>query len=203
MDILDGVGSTEMLHIYLSNRAGNVEYGTCGFPVPGYEVRIVDDDLNPADKGESGEMLVRGPTSALFYWNNRERTASTFLGDWLRTGDKFHQREDGRFVYEGRCDDMLKVGGLYVSPFEVESALIGHAAVLEAAVIGRQDADGLVKPCAYVVLKSGTQATAKDLQEHVKSLLAPYKYPRWVNICDDLPKTPTGKLQRFRLRAMT
>ena len=199
-DILDGIGSTEMLHIYISNRCNDVCYGTTGFPVPGYEVKILDDAGVPVTAGESGELYVRGPTSALLYWNNRARSCSTFLGDWMRTGDKFRQREDGRYVYEGRADDMLKVSGLYVSPAEVEAALIAHDAVLEAAVVAKEDAEGLVKPCAFVVLKSGCSVAAPELQQHVKNRLAPYKYPRWIEFVSALPKTATGKIQRFKLR---
>jgi benzoate-CoA ligase len=200
VDILDGIGSTEMLHIYISNRRDDVRYGTTGLPVPGYDVRLADDAGMPVQAGEAGELYVRGPTSALLYWNNRARSCSTFLGDWMRTGDKFRQREDGRYVYEGRADDMLKVSGLYVSPAEVESALIAHEAVLEAAVVAREDAEGLVKPCAFVVLKAGGHVDVPELQQHVKSRLAPYKYPRWIEFVTALPKTATGKIQRFKLR---
>ena len=200
VDILDGIGSTEMLHIYMSNRSGNVCYGTTGRPVPGYEVRIVNEEGQSVPPGEAGELHVRGPSGALFYWNNRARSRSTFLGEWLRTGDKFVQRADGSFVFEGRSDDMIKVGGLYVSPVEVEAALIRHDAVLEAAVVARRDAHGLSKPGAYVVLKPGRLVSVQELQEHVKSYLAPYKYPRWVEILAELPKTATGKIQRFKLR---
>ena len=204
VDILDGIGSTEMLHIFLSNRPGDVRYGTTGLPVPGYEVRLVDDEGRPVPRGEAGELQVSGPTSAALYWNNRARSRSTFLGPWTRSGDKFVERPDGYFVYAGRSDDMLKVSGIYVSPAEVESALISHECVLEAAVIGRQDKDGLIKPMAYVVVKSGvllTEDLIGHLQRHVKTQLAPYKYPRWIEFIDELPKTATGKIQRFKLRA--
>jgi benzoate-CoA ligase len=200
--ILDGIGSTEMLHIFLSNRLDRVAYGTTGRPVPGYEIRLVDDDGRPAALGEIGELHVRGPTRALCYWNNRVRSSSTFLGEWVRTGDKYRQREDGCYVYEGRCDDVFKVSGLYVSPAEVESALVEHDAVLEAAVVAKADAEGLLKPCAFLVLKSGRTVTTRELQEHVKHRLAPYKYPRWIEFVPDLPKTATGKVQRFKLREM-
>lgn len=200
VEIVDGIGSTEMLHVYLSNRPGDVHYGTTGRPVPGYEVRIVDEAGKAVPPGEPGELHVRGSTSALLYWNNRARSCSTFVGEWLRTGDKYRQREDGCYVYEGRLDDMLKVGGLYVSPIDVESALIRHEAVLEAAVVAKEDPEGLVKPCAYVVLKPGAQISVQELQQHVKGLLAPYKYPRWIEFVAELPKTPTGKIQRFMLR---
>jgi benzoate-CoA ligase len=203
IDILDGIGSTEMLHIFISNRPGDVQYGTTGRPVPGYEVRLVDDAGNPVARGEQGELQVAGPTSAIGYWNNPERTRSTFLGPWTRTGDKYVERPDGCFVYAGRSDDMLKVSGIYVSPSEVESALITHESVLEAAVVGREDQDGLVKPIGYIVVKPGViadEALGALLKLHVKSRLAPYKYPRWIEFCDDLPKTATGKIQRFKLR---
>ncbi|MEP6548993.1 MAG: benzoate-CoA ligase family protein [Gammaproteobacteria bacterium] len=203
VDILDGIGSTEMLHIFISNRPGEVQYGTTGRPVPGYGVRLVDDQGNPVARGEQGELQVSGPTSAVGYWNNPERTRSTFLGPWTRTGDKYVERDDGCLVYAGRSDDMLKVSGIYVSPSEVESALISHDSVLEAAVVGREDQDGLVKPIAYVVVKSSVtadEALSSQLKLHVKARLAPYKYPRWIEFCGELPKTATGKIQRFKLR---
>jgi benzoate-CoA ligase len=204
VDILDGLGSTEMLHIFLSNSPDDVHYGTTGRPVPGYTVRLVDDAGEPVPPGAQGEMQVSGPSSAVCYWNNHERSRATFLGPWTRTGDKFVERPDGRFVYAGRSDDMLKVGGIYVSPAEVEAALISHDAVLEAAVVGHEDQDGLIKPKSYVVVKPGVaadEALGMALQQHVKSRLAPYKYPRWIEFLDELPKTATGKIQRFKLRS--
>jgi benzoate-CoA ligase len=204
VEILDGIGSTEMLHIFLSNRPGDVRYGTTGKPVPGYEIRLVGDDGKPAAVGEIGELQVSGPTSAAFYWNQRERSRETFLGLWTRSGDKYVQDAGGYFTYCGRTDDMLKVGGIYVSPFEVEAALMTHETVLEAAVVGDPDEQKLVKPRAYVVVKPGVRsddALAESLQAHVKSRLAPYKYPRWIEFIDELPKTATGKIQRFKLRA--
>lgn len=198
--ILDGIGSTEMLHIFLSNRPGEVCYGTTGRPVPGYDVRIVDEAGSSVPIGISGELHVRGPTSALFYWNDRARSCSTFLGEWVRTGDRYRQRADGCYVYEGRSDDMIKVSGLYVSPAEVEAMLVEHAAVLEAAVVAKANAEGLIKPCAYVVVKLDSAVTAHELQQHVKNRLAPYKYPRWIEFVNELPKTATGKVQRFKLR---
>ena len=204
VDILDGLGSTEMLHIFLSPRADDVRYGTTGKPVPGYDIKLVGDDGLPVKRGEMGELHVRGPTSAIMYWNNREQSRSTFLGEWTRSGDKYLEDEHGYFVYCGRRDDMLKVSGLYVSPFEVEGALQSHAEVLEVAVVAWPDGDGLVKPKAFVVLKAAERASnalAKELQEHVKSKLAPYKYPRWIEFRRELPKTATGKIQRFTLRA--
>ncbi len=202
-EILDGIGSTEMLHIFLSNRPGKVRYGTTGQAVPGYELRIVGDDGHECGPGEIGELQISGPSAALMYWNNRAKTKATFAGEWTRSGDKYTRDADGYFTYGGRSDDMLKVGGIYVSPFEVEACLMTHASVLEAAVIGVADEEGLVKPKAYVVLKAGQQATREDLQAHVKTRLAPYKYPRWIEFVPELPKTATGKIQRFRLRAQS
>jgi benzoate-CoA ligase len=204
IDILDGIGSTEMLHIFLSNRSGEVRYGTTGKPVPGYELRLVDENGKPTPTGEVGELQISGPTSTPFYWNQRERSRSTFLGPWTRSGDKYIEDEQGYFTYCGRGDDMLKVGGIYVAPFEVEAALMSHESVLEAAVIGDADEQKLVKPRAYVVVKPGVRADdalAEALQAHVKARLAPYKYPRWIEFIDELPKTATGKIQRFKLRA--
>ncbi len=202
-EILDGVGSTEMLHIFLSNRPGNVHYGTSGTPVPGYSARLVDENDQPVPQGEVGELLISGPTAADGYWNQRAKSLHTFMGPWTRTGDKYYQDAQGIFHYCGRSDDMLKVSGNWVSPFEVESTLIEHDAVLEAAVISHEDADRLVKPKAYVVLKDGFQpsdALCDELQQFVKSRVAPWKYPRWIEFIDALPKTATGKVQRFRLR---
>ncbi|HZY18360.1 MAG TPA: benzoate-CoA ligase family protein [Ramlibacter sp.] len=200
-EILDGIGSTEMLHIFLSNRPGAVRYGTTGQAVPGYQLRIVGDDGRECGVGEIGELQISGPSAALMYWNNRTKTKATFAGEWTRSGDKYTRDADGYYTYGGRSDDMLKVGGIYVSPFEVEASLMTHAAVLEAAVIGVADSDQLVKPKAFVVLKAGLQASAADLQQHVKNQLAPYKYPRWIEFVPELPKTATGKIQRFKLRA--
>ena len=200
VEILDGIGSTEMLHIFLSNRPGQVRYGSTGQAVPGYQLRIVDDDGKDCAVGEIGELHISGPTSAIMYWNNRAKTKATFAGDWTKSGDKYTLDADGYYTYGGRSDDMLKVGGIYVSPFEVEACLMTHPAVLEAAVIGVQDADELVKPKAYVVLKSGQNACSDELKAHVKQHLAAYKYPRWVEFVDELPKTATGKIQRFKLR---
>jgi benzoate-CoA ligase len=204
VDILDGIGSTEMLHIFISNRPDRIHYGTLGQPVPGYEAKVVDDNDAAMAVGEIGNLLVRGSTSAKFYWNQHERSRSTFQGHWTRTGDRFVINEQGDYVYAGRADDMLKVGGIYVSPIEVESTLTAHAAVHEVAVVGRADADRLIKPAAYVVLAAGyvaSPALEKELKTFVKSRLAPYKYPRWIEFVPDLPKTATGKIQRFRLRS--
>jgi benzoate-CoA ligase len=203
VEILDGIGSTEMLHIYLSNRPGEVRYGTTGRRIPGYRLRVVGDDDREVPKGEIGDLQICGPSSALCYWNNLEKTHDTFLGEWTRSGDKYVEGEDGFFTYCGRSDDMLKVGGIYVSPFEVEGVLCSHPAVLEVAIVGQQDEDELVKPKAFVVLRPGQTANAQlagELQQHVKNALAPYKYPRWVEFIDALPKTATGKIQRFKLR---
>jgi benzoate-CoA ligase len=205
VEVLDGLGSTEMLHVFLSNRPGDVRYGSSGRPVPGYNLRILDDAGQPVPPGEIGELQVEGPTAAQGYWNNRAKSRATFQGPWTKSGDKYRiDPADGRFIYSGRTDDMLKVGGIYVSPIEVESALITHEAVMEAAVVGREDADRLVKPMAYIVLKPGRQGSerlAEELRDHVKSHLAPYKFPRWVEFLEELPKTATGKIQRFKLRA--
>jgi benzoate-CoA ligase len=203
VDILDGIGSTEMLHIFLSNRPSELRYGTTGRPIPGYELKIVDDEGRPVRRGEIGDLLVSGPTSAAYYWNNRARCRATFIGAWTRTGDKYFEDEDGYFVYCGRSDDMMKVSGMYVSPAEVEAALVAHENVLEAAVVGAPDKDGLIKPKAYVVVKPGIRADeelAGVLDGHARSLLAPFKCPRWFAFLDDLPKTATGKIQRFKLR---
>jgi 4-hydroxybenzoate-CoA ligase/benzoate-CoA ligase len=203
VDILDGLGSTEMLHIFLSLHPGDVKYGTSGKPVRGYEVAIVDDDDRPVRAGVLGELKVRGPSSAVAYWNNREKSLATFRGAWTFTGDKYVQDTDGYYVYCGRSDDMIKAGGIWVSPAEVEAALSAHERVLEAAVVGHEDDHGLVKPKAFVVLKpgnAGSPALAGELQAFVKSRLAPYKYPRWVEFVETLPKTATGKIQRFKLR---
>ncbi len=205
VEILDGIGSTEMLHIFISNRPGEVRYGTTGKPVPGYEVRLIDDQGSAVTKpGELGELQINGPSAAIMYWNQRERTKNTFQGPWTRSGDKYSFDHDGYYTYGGRSDDMLKVSGIYVSPVEVEAALITHDAVLEAAVVGMEDEQKLMKPKAYVVLKPGNTADEKlklALQQHVKARLAPHKYPRWIEFLGELPKTATGKIQRFKLRA--
>jgi benzoate-CoA ligase family protein len=199
-DILDGIGSTEMLHMFLSNKPGDVRYGTTGKPVAGYDVALRGDDGMPAADGEEGALWVRGPSAAIGYWNNRERSLSTFHGPWTRTGDTYIRTADGYYTYVGRSDDMLKVSGQWVSPFEVESALGAHDAVLEAAVVGHNDVDSLTKPKAFVVLKPGKTVTADELKAFVKERLAPFKYPRWIEFVPELPKTATGKIQRFKLR---
>jgi 4-hydroxybenzoate-CoA ligase len=204
VDILDGIGSTEMLHIFLSNRPDDIRYGTTGKPVPGYDVRILEAGGEVED-GEPGELVVRGPSAAEGYWNQRQKSRHTFRGEWTHTGDTYIRDSDGYYRYCGRSDDMLKVGGIWVSPFEVEEALIGHAAVLEAAVVGHPDAEGLVKPKAFVVLKEGAPrddpaGLTAALQNHVKDAIGVWKYPRWIAFCDTLPKTATGKIQRYKLR---
>jgi len=202
-DILDGIGSTEMLHIFLSNRPKDLRYGTTGKPVPGYDVKLVDESGEPVPDGVEGSLWVRGPSACVAYWNNREKSLATFHGPWTRTGDTYVRDADGYYTYAGRSDDMLKVGGIWVSPFEVESALASHDAVLEAAVVGHADPAGLIKPKAFVVLKdpnAASEGLAAELQTFVKSKLAPYKYPRWIEFVSELPKTATGKIQRFRLR---
>ena len=199
-DIVDGIGSTEMLHIFLSNRPGDVRYGTTGWPVPGYEVELRGEDGKPVPDGELGDLYIQGPSAAMMYWGNREKSRDTFQGGWTKSGDKYVKNADGTYTYSGRTDDMLKVSGIYVSPFEVEATLVQHPAVLEAAVIGVPDAQGLTKTKAFVVLKSGAQASDAELKAFVKDKLAPYKYPRSIEFVADLPKTATGKIQRFKLR---
>jgi benzoate-CoA ligase len=198
--IVDGIGSTEMLHIFISNRPGDVRYGTTGKPVDGYEVELRGDDGRPVPVGEVGDLFIRGPSAALMYWSDRERSRDTFQGGWTRSGDKYSRDADGYYTYAGRSDDMLKVSGVWVSPFEVESTLMQHPAVLEAAVIGSEDQDGLVKTKAFVVVKAGQSTSDAELKAFVKERLAPYKYPRSFEFVDELPKTATGKIQRFRLR---
>jgi benzoate-CoA ligase len=198
--IVDGIGSTEMLHIFMSNRPERVRYGTTGWPVPGYEIELRGDDGQPVPDGEPGDLYIHGPSAAMMYWGNRAKTRDTFQGGWTKSGDKYVRNADGSCTYSGRSDDMLKVSGIYVSPFEVEATLVQHAAVLEAAVIGVVDHDGLTKTKAYVVLKPGAQASEDELKAFVKDKLAPYKYPRQIEFVTDLPKTATGKIQRFKLR---
>jgi benzoate-CoA ligase len=204
VEIIDGIGSTEMLHIFISNRPGDVRYGTSGRPVPGYGIEIRDESGRPIDApGQIGDLYIHGPSSALMYWQDRAKSDSTFQGGWTRSGDKYERDADGYYVYSGRSDDMLKVSGQYVSPFEVEATLVQHPAVLEAALIGLTDDHGLTRPKAYVVLKDpsgGGEAMAEELKQFVKTRLAPHKYPRQIEFIAELPKTATGKIQRFRLR---
>ncbi len=202
-DVLDGIGSTELLQTFLSNRPGDVRYGSTGKPVPGYEARIVDEKGCELPADEIGELIVRGPSAAEGYWNQRAKSQRTFAGEWTHTGDKFRRDGDGYYYYCGRTDDMFKVSGMWVSPFDVEAALTSHEAVLEAAVIGKQDADGLVKPKAFIVLKTGYVADdnlLEKLKTHVKEHAGPWKYPRWIDVRTYLPHTATGKIQRFKLR---
>ena len=201
--ILDGIGSTEALHIFISNTPDDYKAGTSGRMVTGYQSRIVDENGNQVAAGESGQLMIKGDSAAKYYWNNPAKTAQTMVDGWLNTGDTYLQDADGYFVYCGRNDDMLKVGGIWCSPLEIEAKLIEHPKVLEAAVVGREDDHGLVKPEAYVVLKTPDEAgetLEKALLDHCKGGLAPYKYPRWFRFVDELPKTATGKIQRFRLR---
>ena len=203
VDVLDGIGSTEMLHIFVSNRPDDIRYGTSGKPVPGYGAKIVGEDGHECGEDEVGELVVRGHSAADGYWNQRAKSRRTFVGEWTYTGDKYIRDKEGYYHYCGRTDDMFKVSGIWVSPFEVEAALVSHQAVLEAAVIGKQDGDGLVKPKAYVVLKQGFAADEKlfeALRAHVKEKAGAWKYPRWIDVRTDLPKTATGKIQRFKLR---
>ncbi|MCW5633934.1 MAG: benzoate-CoA ligase family protein [Rubrivivax sp.] len=200
VEIIDGIGSTEMLHIFLSNRPGRVRYGTTGWPVPGYEIELRGDGGQPVPDGEPGDLYIHGPSAAMMYWGNRQKTRDTFQGGWTKSGDKYVRNADGSYTYSGRSDDMLKVSGIYVSPFEVEATLVQHPAVLEAAVIGVPDAEGLTKTKAFVVLKPGGEADEAELKAFVKDRLAPYKYPRQIEFVADLPKTATGKIQRFKLR---
>jgi benzoate-CoA ligase len=200
VEIVDGIGSTEMLHIFLSNQPGRVRYGTTGWPVPGYDIELRGDDGQPVPDGETGDLYIRGPSAAMMYWGNRAKTLDTFQGAWTKSGDKYVRNGDGSYTYSGRSDDMLKVSGIYVSPFEVEATLIQHPAVLEAAVIGKEDSEGLTKTKAFVVLKAGAAVTEEALKAFVKERLAPYKYPRFIEFVNELPKTATGKIQRFKLR---
>ncbi len=202
IDIVDGIGSTEMLHIFISNRPSGVRYGTTGWPVSGYDIELRDDEGKSPPDGEPGDLYIRGPSAAMMYWGNRAKTRETFQGGWTKSGDKYIRNTDGTYTYAGRSDDMLKVSGIYVSPFEVEATLVQHPAVLEAAVIGVPDAEGLTKTKAFVVLKPGSSTNDSELKAFVKDRLAPYKYPRIIQYVDELPKTATGKIQRFRLREM-
>lgn len=203
VQILDGIGSTEILHIFISNRPDATRPGSSGLIVPGYEARLLDEEGRPVPDGEIGSLLIKGDSTCALYWNKHEKTKDTLEGHWIRTGDKYLRDTDGYFWYAGRSDDMLKVGGIWVSPVEIENCLVEHAAVQEVAVIGREDGDGLVKPLAYVVLQpghSGTAELAESLKAFVRGKLADYKRPRWVEFVSDLPKTATGKMQRFKLR---
>ena len=205
VEILDGIGSTEILHIFISNRPGEIRPGSSGKLVPGYEAKLLDDDGAVVPRGEIGNLLIKGNSTCAYYWNKRDRTRQTILGEWIVTGDKYYQDEDGFFWYGGRSDDMLKVGGIWVSPVEIENTLIDHPAVLEAAVVGREDQDGLIKPLAYVVAAAGHEPSdtlAEELKGFVRARIAEYKRPRWIEFVPELPKTATGKTQRFKLRQL-
>jgi benzoate-CoA ligase family protein len=203
IDILDGIGSTEALHMFIANRPGAIRPGSSGVIVPGYEARVLDENGAAVSTGEIGNLWVSGDSVCAGYWNQPEKTQQTIEGRWLRTGDKYLCDGDGYFWYQGRSDDMLKVGGLWVSPVEVENALIEHPAVRECGVVGVEDRDRLVKPAAFVVLRDGFAAgpeLATELQNCVRGKLADYKRPRWIRFLPELPKTATGKIQRFKLR---
>jgi len=203
VEILDGIGTTETLHMFLSNAPGAIRPGSSGVPVPGYEAMIVDDEGRPVATGDTGNLRVKGDSTMAYYWNQHEKTKQTLHGPWIQTGDKYYRDQDGYYWYCGRSDDMLKVGGIWVSPIEVEATLVAHPAVLEAAVVGHEDADALVKPKAFVVLaepSAASAALAGELREHVKTRIAHYKAPRWVEFVSALPRTATGKVQRYKLR---
>lgn len=206
LDIVNGVGSTEMGHLFLTNLPDAVEYGTSGVAVDGYRLRLVDDQGADVADDEVGELLVNGGTAAAGYWNQREKSRATFVGDWVHTGDKYRRRADGVYTYCGRTNDIFKVSGIWVSPFEIEDALLSHAKIVEAAVIPEEDVDGLVKPKAFIVLASppaeGTGPLFEELKDHVKRAIGPWKYPRWIEVIDKLPRTSSGKLQRYLLREM-
>jgi benzoate-CoA ligase len=203
IEILDGIGSTEALHIFCSNARGQLRPGSSGRPVPGYELKIVDNEGMEVPQGEGGSLMVKGESNFAYYWNKHQKTRETIVGEWICTGDKYYQDEDGYYWYMGRSDDMIKVGGIWVSPTEVENALLEHPSVFEAAVIGVADRDQLVKPKAFIVLKAGydpSSELASEIQNSTKTQIAPYKYPRWIQFVAELPKTSTGKIQRFKIR---
>jgi benzoate-CoA ligase len=203
VEVLDGIGTTEILHVFLSNRPGRARPGSTGLPVPGYEAAVVDDEGRPLPAGEVGNLRVKGESIMAYYWNQPGKTRQCLIGPWIQTGDKYYRDAEGYFWYCGRADDMLKVGGIWVSPIEVEGALVAHPAVLEAAVVGQEDADRLVKPKAHVVLRDGFDPSPEleaDIKGFVKDRIASYKYPRWIEFVRELPKTATGKIQRFKLR---
>jgi 4-hydroxybenzoate-CoA ligase len=204
IDILDGLGSTEMGHIFLSNRPGEIKPGSTGKCVPGYVLKLVDDEGNEVAQGETGTLMVKGESAAQMYWRKRDKSRKTMVGEWINTGDKYYVDKEGYYWCAGRSDDMLKVGGIWVSPIEVENCLMEHPAVLEVAVVGQEDSKGLIKPKAYVILRDGFQPSdnlAAELKKWVLERLAKYKYPRWIEFINELPKSPTGKIQRFRLRS--
>jgi benzoate-CoA ligase family protein len=203
LEILDGIGSTEICHIFTSNRPGAVRPGSSGLPVPGYALRVVDEAGADAADGQIGDLLVSGDSTMALYWNKPEATKRTLEGDWIRTGDKYRRDRDGFFWHAGRSDDMLKVSGIWVSPVEVESALVGHPEVLECAVVGREDSDGLTKAHAFVALRPGAapgESLVETLRVFARERLEAHKCPRWFTFVPELPKTATGKVQRFLLR---
>ncbi|MDE3112972.1 MAG: benzoate-CoA ligase family protein [Chloroflexota bacterium] len=203
LEILDGIGSTEMLHIFISNFPGRARGGVSGSVVPGYGARIVDEEGRPVPAGGTGDLHVSGDSAFAYYWNKHDKTKRTIQGEWVVTGDRYHQDAEGAFVYEGRSDDMLKCSGLWVSPAEVEAVLMEHPSVLECGVVGAKDQDELTKPKAFVILKQGAEASdalGEELKAFVKGKIAPFKYPRWIEFTSELPKTATGKIQRYKLR---
>ncbi|HEY6960076.1 MAG TPA: AMP-binding protein, partial [Candidatus Limnocylindria bacterium] len=201
IEILDGIGSTEIGYICISNMPGRVRPGTSGQVIPGYEAVVQREDASPADVDEVGDLLVKGPSTAAFYWRKRAATKHTFRGEWVFTGDRYSVDADGYFRYHGRSDDMMRVSGLWVSPIELETALLRHPSVRECAVVARTDESGLVRPCAYVVAAAEPSAAlAEELQRHAADMLSAYKRPKWVEFVDELPKTSTGKIQRYKLR---
>lgn len=205
IEILDAIGSTEALHIFICNRPGHIRVGSTGKVVPGFEAKIVDEDGNGLPLGEVGTLMIKGDSVAAYYWNKHQKTKKTFIGEWVNTGDRYYQDEDGFFWYVGRGDDMLKAGGIWVSPIEVENTLMAHPAVLETAVIGSSDQDGLIKPKAFIVLNEGFESTAElaaEISQFVKNKIAPYKFPRWIQFVSELPRTASGKIQRYKLRQL-
>jgi len=203
VEILDGIGSTEIVHIFISNRQGRVKPGSTGEVVPGYEARILDENGQEVPTGEIGDLLIKGDSTCAYYWNKHEQTKNTIQGQWIRTGDKYYRDEDGYLWYQGRSDDMLKVGGIWVSPIEIENCLIEHPAVLESGVVGVADKENLIKPKAYIMLKEGHQGSdelTEELKKFVKEKIGVYKFPRWIEFVTELPKTATGKTQRYKLR---
>ncbi len=203
LEILDGIGTTELLHIFISNRPNDVKPGSSGKIVPGYTVRIVDDNGDEVPVGDVGTLQVKGESTAAYYYRHHDKTKTSMVGEWFNTGDKYYRDAEGYFYYCGRADDMLKVGGIWVSPIEIENALISHPAVLEAAVVGKNDEHDLVKPKAYIVLKKDfapSEELSKEIQGFIKKTLAPYKYPRWIEFVKELPRTTTGKIQRYKLK---
>ncbi len=204
-EIIDGIGATECFHIFISNRPGNVVPDSSGKPIPGFEARVVDDEGNNLPPGEIGNLLIKGDSTAAGYWRKPDLAKRTFLGEWVKVGDQFSYDAEGNFWFAGRKDDMIKAGGIWVSPIEVENVLLAHPLIEECAVISAEDTDGLAIPKAYVVLKDGyypSDDLSNELKEYVKSKISPYKYPRWIEYVEQLPKTTTGKLQRFRLRQL-